>query len=183
MPRRLALWSLLVLAAPPVGCAKKAAAKDDPVDDGPNVAEICRVDEFACEGGVLVDMGQGRPEECWRVGRQGESCDEVCGMSAMVDQRGTIVGSGLIEVIECLEAVKAPEVKARACPPIVGDFEKEGECERRRRDAFAIEGSCDTGITLLIDVIEKPRWHCYPQFRPTAVPQGFRAPPANFTAD
>ena len=127
----------------------------------------CSVNEAACPGGVLVD---GR---CWKIGELGESCDEVCGSKERVDNHGTIQGSGQHRVIDCLEDVRLPDLQHRACPPAT-DFD--GACMRARRQGFIDEGEACSGLVLLIDTIQRPRWHCFPQFSPFAVPSSFRAP-------
>ena len=50
----------------------------------PRVAEACSIVEDDCPGGVFVEG------ECWRIGNEGESCVDVCGMAEMVDEEGTI---------------------------------------------------------------------------------------------
>merc|ERR1719149_413687 len=97
----------LVLALAIVLVARAAAEEDEEAED---LISQCRIDEFACEDGVLVEVAPGE-EQCWRVGGQGQSCDDVCGIAPMVDTPGTILGSGVQEVISCLEEFKMPGIK------------------------------------------------------------------------
>jgi hypothetical protein len=90
-----------------------ARANGQRAEERPTLIERadCDVDEHACPGGVLVD------DQCWRVGGRGQSCAQVCGMEAMVDVERTIDGSARHQVIDCLEDVKMPDLRERACPP------------------------------------------------------------------
>ena len=48
--------------------------------------------------------------QCWRVGRSGQSCDNVCSQSS-VNVESTIVGSRRVEVFNCLEEALRPKGK------------------------------------------------------------------------
>jgi len=126
---------------------------------------MCHVDESMCRGGVLFD------NECWHLSRDGESCAKVCGNAATVNEPRTRAGAQNHDIIECIEDFLAPDLDRRGCGPSTDHILRDADCDGAVRQ---IEGC--RGMVLLVHELEKPRWHCYPQFSPLRVPEGFRAP-------
>ena len=155
---RLVAVAVLLCAA----CGAQARGTDADEADGADADVICRRDEDECPGGVIVQTPE-TDRQCWRVGARGQSCEEVCGMREMVDLPGTRSGSGMHEIIDCIEDELMPGLKERACPPSSDIGIGVEECTRARRQGFRDEGRGCGGSILLVDVIEHPRWHCYPR--------------------